>query len=129
MEKSVDLNIDKILEAWSPQEAIRELISNALDETLISEAKEDVKIYKEGENYIIQDYGRGIREEHFIINENREKLENPKCIGKFGFGLKDSIGVLIRNKIKIKIETSHITAVFKRKKKHTTDHLAIHAII
>ncbi len=43
----------------------------------------------------IIDYGRGIKEKHFIMNESKEKQilkDKGKCIiGLFGVGLKDSL--------------------------------------
>lgn len=38
--KKFDLNIEKILENWEIFHAIRELISNALDEQLLTKAQE-----------------------------------------------------------------------------------------
>lgn len=43
--KHFDLNIEKILENWETYHAIREIISNALDEQILSN-NADVDIYK-----------------------------------------------------------------------------------
>lgn len=43
--KKFDLNIDKILENWNVEHALREVIANALDEQSISRTQ-DVRIEK-----------------------------------------------------------------------------------
>jgi DNA gyrase/topoisomerase IV subunit B len=82
-----DLNIEKILEAWDNAHAIRELISNALDEQVLTRTA-DIKICKEADGtWTVRDFGRGLRYEHFTQNENPEKLKNVGLvIGKFGVG-------------------------------------------
>lgn len=57
--KKFDLNIEKILENWETYHAIREIIANALDEQLLTSTKE-VEIYKDGDSWIIRDFGRGL---------------------------------------------------------------------
>ena len=72
-----DLNIEEVLKNWEIHHAIREIISNALDEQLISKSDE-IKIFKTSRgNWMIRDYGRGLRIEHFTLNENEEKLTYP----------------------------------------------------
>ncbi len=69
-----DLNVEKILEAWESAHAIRELIANAIDEQQLSDTR-DIEVLKaEDGRWIIRDYGRGLRYEHFTQNENVEKL-------------------------------------------------------
>ena len=56
-----DLNIEEVLEAWEVSHAIREVISNALDEQHLSQTK-DISIDKLGsERWSIRDYGRGLQ--------------------------------------------------------------------
>lgn len=101
--KKFDLNIDKILPDWEIKHAIREIIANALDEQKLTNSQE-ISISKDGYGiWHIKDYGRGIRIEHFTQNENREKLNSPKVIGKFGIGLKDALATFERHQVEIKI--------------------------
>ena len=101
--KKFDLNIDKILENWNVEHALREVIANALDEQSISRTQ-DVRIEKRGESiWSIRDFGRGIKYEHFVQNESLEKLNAKGVIGKFGIGLKDALATFDRKGIRIKI--------------------------
>lgn len=100
----LDLNIKKVLEDWTPEDAIREFISNALDETILSNASQEPEIYKDRKgNWHIRDFGRGLHSEDFIQNENEEKKNKKDIIGKYGVGLKDAIATLDRNNIKFEI--------------------------
>ena len=99
-----DLNIEQVLEHWEPEHAVREIIANALDEQILTNSKE-IKIYKTGNDWHIRDYGRGIQYSHFTQNENKEKIESPSLIGKFGVGLKDALAVFYRKGIQIKIDS------------------------
>src|SRR5437870_6407192 len=100
-EKHFDLNIEQVLENWEIEHAIREIIANALDESKLANVG-DISIGKDEEGYwFIRDYGRGLRIEHFTMNENTEKLDRTNgVIGKFGVGLKDAIATLHRHGIK-----------------------------
>lgn len=105
--KEFDLNIEKILENWEIYHAIREIISNALDEQILTNTS-DITIYKDEFNWWhIRDYGRGLNYPHLTQNENEEKLSNDKLIGRFGVGLKDSLATLYRHDIKLKIMSKH----------------------
>lgn len=103
-----DLNIEKILEAWESAHAVRELIANAIDEQQLSGTAE-IEVFQEDDgSWIIRDYGRGLRYEHFTQNENVEKLQNSgKVIGKFGVGLKDAMATLHRNAVQVDIRSAH----------------------
>ena len=71
--RKFDLNIDKILEDWNVEHAIREIIANAIDEQTITNTR-DIVIEKKSEGiWSIKDFGRGIRYEHFVQNESLEK--------------------------------------------------------
>jgi len=90
--KKFDLNIEKVLEHWSIPHALREILANALDESMLTNTKEP-DVFKDNKgNWHIRDYGRGLKYEHLTQNENNEKIKNPhKVIGKFGVGLKDAL--------------------------------------
>lgn len=101
--KSFDLNIEKILENWEVYHAIREIISNALDEQTLT-GTQDISIYQTDDNvWHIVDYGRGLNYHHLTQNENVEKLNDSRLIGKFGVGLKDALATFYRHGIRVKI--------------------------
>lgn len=126
-----DLNIEKILEAWESAHAVRELIANAIDEQQLSDTN-DIEVFKaEDGSWIIRDYGRGLRYEHFTQNENVEKLQNSgKVIGKFGVGLKDAMATLHRNGVQVDIRSAHgeITLV-QVAKRDFADVVTLHAAV
>lgn len=129
--KLFDLNIEKILEAWENSHAIRELIANALDEQVLTNSQ-DIQIEKDSSGvWIIRDYGRGLRYEHFTQNENPEKLNAVgQVIGKFGIGLKDAMATLDRNKVGVEIESAHGIITLTQRSKHGFDDVVtLHAVV
>ena len=103
--KLFDLNIEKVLEHWGLEHALREIIANALDEQIITSTKA-IEIFHDGNSrWHIRDYGRGIEYRHFVQNESAEKLAAPNLIGKFGVGLKDALAVFWRNGIRVVIHS------------------------
>ena len=117
MSNLFDLNIKKVLENWSIADALREIIANALDETVLAKSPE-IKIYKDSDKvWHIRDYGRGLQYVHLTQNENKEKLECNELIGKFGVGLKDALAVFYRKDCKVVIDSKyhHMTIVMEQK--------------
>ena len=105
--REFDLNIEKILENWEVYHAIREVIANALDEQILTRTK-NIDIYQDDSSWWhIKDYGRGLNYHHLTQNENDEKLNNDKLIGRFGVGLKDALATLYRHNIKVKIKSKY----------------------
>jgi len=112
-----DLNIEEILEDWEIYHGIRELISNALDEQILTDTG-NVNIFLDKENnWHVKDYGRGIMIEHFTQNESDEKLKNPNTIGKFGIGLKDALATFDRNKIRVILRSKYGDFIAKKSEK------------
>ena len=114
-----DLNIEEVLDNWEVSHAIREIISNALDEQVLSET-EPISIEKSpaGE-WVVRDSGRGLRIEHFTLNENKEKIARESgVIGKFGVGLKDALATFHRRGIGVTIRSAHGTFRPKETSKH-----------
>lgn len=129
--KKFDLNIEKVLEDWEVYHALREVIANALDEQILTNSKEiDILKDKEG-NWHVQDFGRGIKYEHFTQNECDEKLKNPeKIIGKFGVGLKDALATFDRNEIKVLIKSKHSDITMGKSSKAGFDDITtLHALV
>ena len=117
--RAFDLNIEEVLENWEVEHALREIIANALDEHLISGSPE-IRIFKDSQGaWHIRDFGRGLRIEHFTLNENQEKLNAPGgVIGKFGVGLKDALATFHRRGIETHIRSSSGNYRLKRAQKH-----------
>ncbi|MGL4769242.1 MAG: hypothetical protein ACRCW6_03380 [Mycoplasmoidaceae bacterium] len=99
----LDLNIKNILENWEIWHAIREIIVNAIDEHKIRNISDFPIINFHNGIIEIIDKGNGIKKEHFIQNENKEKTERNDLIGKFGIGLKDAIATFNRKNVKLRI--------------------------
>lgn len=124
--KLFDLNIERVLEHWDAFYAVREIIANALDEHKMSNTRE-ISIFKQGESWHIRDYGRGLEYSHFTQNENKEKIENPNLIGKFGVGLKDALAVFYRKGYKVEIYSRHATISLVMSTKSSFDIQTLHA--
>ena len=118
MSRLFDLNIEEVLDNWEVSHALREVISNALDEQVLS-GSEDIEIAKRDDKWSIRDFGRGLRIEHFTLNENKEKLgAESGVIGKFGVGLKDALATFHRRGIGVAIRSPHGTFRPKETSKH-----------
>lgn len=127
--KTFDLNIEKILENWEIRHAVREIIANALDEQLLTNTQ-PVSIRKAGDDWIIRDYGRGIKYTHLTQNENQEKLNAQGVIGRFGIGLKDALATFERNGVKCHIQSRYgIITTSKMSKQGFGDVSTLHAVI
>jgi hypothetical protein len=127
--KNFDLNIEKILENWDLHHAVREIIANALDEQFLTNSQ-DIEIFKNGDLWIIKDYGRGLRHFHLTQNENKEKLDNPNVVGKFGIGLKDALATLYRKNSVVRINSKfHMISIVSIPKQGFQDIETLHAVI
>ena len=102
-----DLNIEQVLENWDVYHAVREVIANALDETVLAKSQ-SVDLFKDEDKYWhIRDFGRGLNYQHFSQNESKEKNNAEGVIGKFGVGLKDALAVFYRHNIEVTIKSKH----------------------
>lgn len=120
--RAFDLNIEQVLENWEVEHALREIIANALDEQVLSKTPE-IRIYKDDRgDWHVRDFGRGLRIEHFTLNENPEKLNAASgVIGKFGVGLKDALATFHRRGIKVLIGPAFGTYRLSHERKHGFD--------
>ena len=100
-----DLNVERVLEHWTVAHAVRELLANALDEHLLGHGPAP-RISEAPDGWVIRDFGRGLRHDHFTQNENEEKTTSDAVIGRFGVGLKDALAVLDRHGIGLTIRTA-----------------------
>ncbi|MFM9965342.1 MAG: ATP-binding protein [Planctomycetaceae bacterium] len=128
--KHFDLNIDKILENWELSHALRELIANAIDESVITNTPHP-ELFKDANGWWhIRDHGRGLHYQHLIQSENPEKLESPAVIGKFGIGLKDALATFDRKDIRVLIRSPHGDISLSKVTKHSFDDLVtLHATV
>ncbi len=109
MSELFDLNVEKVLGDWEVHHAIREVISNALDESILTDTK-DIELSKDKKGYWhVRDFGRGLSYKHLTQKENKEKLEHKDLIGKFGVGLKDALAVFDRRGITVLIKSKYGT--------------------
>jgi hypothetical protein len=130
MMKQFDLNIDKILDGWDLSDAIRELIANAIDESILTQTRFPEVCKDDSGCWHIRDFGRGLRYQDLIQSENPEKLENPSMIGKFGIGLKDALATFERRGVKVLIKSRHGDITLSRVSKHSfEDLITLHATV
>ncbi|MBQ6795196.1 MAG: ATP-binding protein [Clostridia bacterium] len=127
MDKLFDLNIEKVLEHWGVEHAIREIIANALDEQQLTNTKDIDISYSDGVCHI-RDYGRGLKYMHFTQNENSEKLAATNLIGKFGVGLKDALGVFYRHGIEVIIHSKYSSITLTMNAKTGFNVETLHAV-
>lgn len=128
--KHFDLNIDKILENWDVTHAIREIIANAIDESLLTNTSPP-QVFKDNVGWWhIRDCGRGLKYQDLIQSENQEKIESPNVIGKFGIGLKDALATFERKGVKVLIRSQHGDISLTRASKHSfEDIVTLHASV
>lgn len=127
--KKFDLNIEKILENWEVKHAIREIIANALDEQKLSKTT-DIQIFKQNNEWIIKDFGRGLKYDNFTQKENDEKLSADGIIGKFGIGLKDALATFERKGVSVRIFSKYGNITLGKSQKSGFDDLiTLHAYI
>lgn len=128
--KTFDLNIDKILENWELPHAVRELIANAIDESLITSTRTP-EISQDAQGWWhVRDYGRGLKYQDLIQSENPEKLAHSGVIGKFGIGLKDALATFERKGVQVLLRSSYGDVSLARVTKHSfEDLITLHATI
>jgi hypothetical protein len=130
MMKNFDLNIDKILDNWEVPHAIRELIANAIDESILTGTPRP-QIFKDSEKWWhIKDEGRGLRYHDLIQSENKQKLASPLVIGKFGIGLKDALATFDRKGVRVLIKSRHGDITLSRVSKYSFEEIVtLHATV
>ena len=104
-------------------------LSPTLSTSSFSRNPPEITINKdERGNWHIRDFGRGLKIEHFTLNENQEKLNaSAGVIGKFGVGLKDALATFHRRGIKLLIGSSNGTFRLRQEHKHGfNDILTLH---
>ena len=131
MTEAFDLNVEKILEHWTPAHALREVIANALDEHASVGDQEPPTIDQDGDGaWHVSDRGRGLRYQHLTQNESEEKKDHPGVVGQFGVGLKDALATFFRNGIDVSIRSPHGEIRLDVRHKHGfADVETLHALV
>lgn len=123
----IDLNIgNKYLDNWEISHALRELIANALDEHTIKKIQKPIIISHNKNKCEIIDFGSGITKSSFIQQTNSTKYSNDKCIGQFGLGLKDALGILCKEDIGVIIYTKDFKFIPSYSKRISTSDITLH---
>ncbi len=107
MAEAFDLNVEKVLEHWTPAHAAREVMANALDEHALAGIDDRPCIAKEDGIWHVRDHGRGLEYRHLTQNESEEKKTQDGVVGQFGVGLKDALATFHRNGIDVAIRSRH----------------------
>ena len=131
MDEAFDLNVEKVLEHWTPAHALREVIANALDEHALIGRTDHPLITKDAEGvWHVRDCGRGLRYQHLTQNESEEKRASDVVVGQFGVGLKDALATFHRNGIEVRIASPHGTIGLVERSKHGFgDVVTLHATV
>jgi hypothetical protein len=126
-----DLNVEKVLEHWTPAHAVREVIANALDEhALCGRAERPLVVKDAGGVWHVRDRGRGLRYQHLTQNESDEKRASDVVVGQFGVGLKDALATFHRHGIEVGISSPHGTIGLVERSKHGFgDVVTLHATV
>src|SRR3954447_1473625 len=129
--QAFDLNVEKVLEHWSPAHALREVIANALDEHALLGRGDRPEIFEDdAEVWHVRDSGRGLRYQHLTQNESDEKRVSDVVVGQFGVGLKDALATFHRNGIGVRIASRHGTIGLVEQSKHGFgDVVTLHAVV
>jgi hypothetical protein len=126
-----DLNVEKVLEHWTPAHALREVIANALDEhALVGRPERPLIVKDDAGVWHVRDHGRGVRYHHLTQNESDEKRSSDVVVGQFGVGLKDALATFHRNGIGVRISSPHGAISLTEQAKHGFDDVVtLHALV
>lgn len=71
--RAFDLNVGTVLDHWTVEFALREIIANALNEQVLSQSEPPI-VSEDGLGWWhIRDYGRGLRHVNLTQDESPEK--------------------------------------------------------
>lgn len=98
------INVDYIPH-WTIQDGLRELIQNALDESVINSSN-SMSITREGDTLLISTKNAKLDKASLLIGSS-SKRDNSKTIGKEGEGYKLACLVLVRGGHKVQINNYH----------------------
>ncbi len=129
-ERAFDLNVGTVLEHWTPEFALREIIANALDESILTDTQTPTISQDADAWWHIRDFGRGLRHVHLTQDESPEKRHDKRMIGQFGMGLKDALALFDRIDAEVIIYSRHGDIRLGRHRKSDFDDVVtLHALI
>jgi hypothetical protein len=129
--QTFDLNVEKVLEHWTPAHALREVIANALDEHALIGRPDRPSVVKDDAGvWHVRDRGRGLRYHHLTQNESDEKRASDVVVGQFGVGSRDALATFHRNGIAVRISSPHGTISLTEHAKHGFDDVVtLHGVV
>lgn len=128
--RAFDLNVGTVLDHWTVEFALREIIANALDEQVLTQSEPPV-VSEDGLGWWhIRDYGRGLRHVNLTQDESPEKQGDDRVIGQFGMGLKDALALFDRMGVIVEIFSRHGDIRLGRHTKSGFDDvITLHALV
>jgi hypothetical protein len=128
--RAFDLNVGTVLEHWTAEFALREIIANALDEQALTQTTFPEVFVDEAGWWHIRDYGRGIRHINLTQDESPEKQSDDRVIGQFGMGLKDALALFDRIGVEVEIRSKYGDITLGRHAKSGfEDVVTLHALV
>ncbi len=128
--RAFDLNVGTVLEHWTVEFALREVIANALDEQILTQSEPPVISVDSSGWWHIRDFGRGIRHVNLTQDESPEKQGDDRVIGQFGMGLKDALSLFDRVGVTVEIFSKHGDIRLGRHSKSGFDDvITLHALV
>ena len=114
----VDLNLhlNHAKESCTPQQALYELLANALDANAAAGTTDKPKLSTspEGTTLILEDIGRGISPGDFVVGDSNPEVAKvssaTRSRGCFGIGLKDAIAALYRDGKTVEVKSAKTDA-------------------
>jgi hypothetical protein len=129
-QRAFDLNVGTVLDHWTAEFALREIIANALDEQALTQTQDPTISQDDRGWWHVRDYGRGIRHVHLTQDESPEKQQDDRVIGQFGMGLKDALALFDRIGVTVAIRSKHGDIQLARKPKASfNDVVTLHALV
>lgn len=128
--RAFDLNVGTVLEHWTVEFGLREIIANAIDEQILSNTQAPSIWLDEHGWWHIRDYGRGLRHFHLTQDESLEERNDERVMGQFGMGLKDALTLFDRVGATVRVRSRHgDIQLMRHAKSGFSDVVTLHALI
>lgn len=128
--RAFDLNVGTVLEHWTVEFALREIIANALDEQVLTQTDFPSIWLDDSGWWHVRDFGRGLRHVNLTQDESPEKQGDDRVIGQFGMGLKDALALFDRVGVNVEIRSRYgDICLGRRAKSEFGDVVTLHALV